>query len=524
MSRPTILTPSRADLDAIHREATDQLGIGSYRFLMDGTIVFMDRIILQILDLEERFTPDDVVGMQIGDLFGYVEEPSSFRETVLEQGKVLNHEYRYRTLTDKEGWVSHNAYVVRDEGSGQTAIQVIGHDITARKRLERERHALEARMQQTQKLESLGVLAGGIAHDFNNLLTGILGYAGLCKEDVDPDSKIWERLGLIERGARQAAELTSEMLAYSGRGQFVVAPIQLSTLTLETSQLLHTAVSRKAHLRFELQPELPPVMGDAAQLRQVVMNLITNASDALEDDIGMIRVHTSAVQATEEDLRNPFFELENPRPGPHVCLEVEDTGCGMDPATLSRMFEPFFSTKFTGRGLGLAAVLGIVRGHDGSLQVDSTPGTGTHVRVLIPIHEHAVEEHPAPASEGRLELERAVLVVDDEATIRDLARTVLEDQGLTVLTANDGAEAVELFLHRQDEIGLVILDLTMPELDGAEVFRRLRDTRRDLPVVLTSGYSEQHVQQLVGEDRLDGFLQKPYPPSELIDAVRRAIR
>jgi len=517
MSRPTILTPSRADLDAIHREATDQLGMGSYRFLLDGTIVFMDRIILQILDLEDRFTPDDVVGMQIGDLFGYVEEPSSFREKVLEQGKVLNYEYRYRTLSGHEGWVSHNAYVVQDEASGQTAIQVIAHDITARKRLERERHDLEARMQQTQKLESLGVLAGGIAHDFNNLLTGILGYAGLCKEDGDPDSKLWERLDRIERGARQAAELTSEMLAYSGRGQFVVAPIQLSTLTLETSQLLHSAVSRKAHLRFELQPELPPVMGDAAQLRQVVMNLITN------DDIGTIRVHTSVVQATVEDLGNPFFELEDPQPGPHVCLEVEDTGCGMDHATLSRMFEPFFSTKFTGRGLGLAAVLGIVRGHNGSLQVDSTPGAGTHIRVLIPVDEQAVEAPRPPRSEGRLELDGAVLVVDDEPTVRDVTTAILEAEGLTVLTARDGAEAVELYHRRRDEIGLVILDLTMPELDGAEVFRALRAVRRDLPVVLTSGYSEQHVLQQVGEDRPDGFVQKPYPPNELIEVIRRAL-
>ena len=390
-----------------------------------------------------------------------------------------------------------------------------------------ERRRTEEQMLQMQKLESLGVLAGGIAHDFNNLLAGILGNAGIAKSEVEDGDDPSESLANIETAARRAADLTRQMLAYSGRGAFVIQRIDLSALVAEMAHLLATAISKKAVLRLHTLDRLPPVEGDATQLRQVVMNLITNASDALGDGAGTITLTTGVTHATRADLASTYIDEALPE-GEYVFLEVADTGCGMEDETQARIFDPFFTTKFTGRGLGLAATLGIVRGHRGAIAVESAPGHGTRMRLLLPVcatapAEDTIAAVPAPEpgvvswrGQGR------ILVVDDEELVRSLAARVLEASGFEVVGATDGLEALEVFERAPDSIRLVLLDWMMPRLSGAETLDALRERRSDLPVILSSGYAEQTVSGRL-DDRLTVFIQKPYRPQELLAKVKAAL-
>ncbi|MFO0843301.1 MAG: PAS domain S-box protein [Gemmataceae bacterium] len=387
-------------------------------------------------------------------------------------------------------------------------------DITERKRAEEQRRRLEAQLLHAQKLESLGVLAGGIAHDFNNLLTGILGYASLALMQLHPGSAACPLLLEVEKAAQRAAELTQQMLAYSGRGKFIVQPLRLDQVVQEMVNLLGTVVSKKASLNLELEPAT--VEGDATQIRQVVMNLITNASDALEGQCGVIAVRTGVRRAGEADLRSAYLAHDLPA-GEYACVEVADTGCGMAPETLPRIFDPFFSTKFTGRGLGLAAVLGIVKGHRGAIKVDSARGQGTVFQVLLPAFAGApAEGRAAPTEEPSPRGHGTVLVVDDEPTIRDLARRALEPAGFWVLEAGDGAEGLELFRQHRQEVVAVLLDLTMPRMDGLEALRGLRLLQADVPVLVMSGYSETEVSTRFAGLGANGFLQKPFPPHDLL--------
>ena len=390
-----------------------------------------------------------------------------------------------------------------------------------------ERRRTEETMRQTQKLESLGVLAGGIAHDFNNLLAGILGNVGIAKSEVEDGDDPSESLANIETAARRAADLTRQMLAYSGRGAFVIQRIDLSALVAEMAHLLATAISKKAVLRLHTLDRLPQVEGDATQLRQVVMNLITNASDALGDGAGTITLTTGVTRATRADLASMYIDESLPE-GEYVFLEVVDTGCGMDEATQERIFDPFFTTKFTGRGLGLAATLGIVRGHRGAIAVESSTGHGTRMRLLLPVcvNESAVEAFAvAPSPEPGVVSWRGqgrILVVDDEELVRSLAARVLEASGFEVVGATDGVEALEVFERSPDSIRLVLLDWMMPRLSGAETLDALRERRSDLPVILSSGYAEQTVSGRL-DDRLTVFIQKPYRPQELLAKVKAAL-
>ncbi len=388
-----------------------------------------------------------------------------------------------------------------------------------------ERLRLEAQVQHAQKLESLGVLAGGIAHDFNNLLLGVLGHAGLARMELADDSPIQARLAQIELTAQRAAELTNQMLAYSGKGRFVIQPVDLSHLVDEMAHLLHSVISKKAELRFDFADALPAVNGDVSQVRQIVMNLITNASDALGEQNGSITIRTGLIGVDPQYLADTYVNESLPE-GPYVFVEVSDTGCGMDAATRARIFDPFFTTKFTGRGLGLAAVLGIVRGHHGAIKVYSEPGMGTTFKVLLPAAVGAAQavSAPAPAREtwhsGGL-----VLVVDDEEGVRTVAQGVLERCGFNVIEASDGREGVDVFREHAAEIRAVLLDMTMPRMSGVEALREIRRIRRDVPVILSSGYSEadaiDHFR--FGGEELAGFIQKPYAAAGLVDKLRQAL-
>ena len=395
-----------------------------------------------------------------------------------------------------------------------------------RVRSKEERELLESQMQHSQKLESLGVLAGGIAHDFNNLLTGIMGNADLALLDVPADSPARECLGEIRATAQRAADLSRQMLAYSGKGSFVIEPIDLNDIVREMASLLEVSISKRALLEYDLAGDLPVVVADATQIRQVIMNLIMNASDAIGDADGTIRVASRMVHC-ERSYLSECYLVENVEPGEFVGLTVSDSGCGMSDETLQRIFDPFFTTKFTGRGLGLASTLGIVRGHGGAVRVESEPGIGSSFEVLLPAADTALEVKPKPVpqelSEGTLDREQTVLVVDDEDTVREVAARMLSQAGLKVKTAADGEEALRLFRESPDEFGCVLLDLTMPRMSGEETLRELRSLRDDVRVVLSSGYTEQEVIGKFDAQSIAGFVQKPYLISSLLEKVGRAM-
>jgi PAS domain S-box-containing protein len=418
-------------------------------------------------------------------------------------------------------WIRDRCFHVASEDGVVTRVADVIMDITDRKRENEERRRLEEQMREAQKLESLGVLAGGIAHDFNNLLMGVLGNAGLALAELPPGSPVRQTVEQIERAALRAAELTNQMLAYAGKGRLVVEPVDVTHLVEEMAHLLSAAISKKAVLAYDLDRNLPAVEGDATQLRQIVMNLITNASDALGDAAGVIRIRTALADASEQAAA--LERGAGPAAGGEfVVVEVSDTGCGMDADTRERIFDPFFTTKFTGRGLGLAGVLGTVRGHRGAVMVESEPGRGTRVRVLLPAAAVTAPaaRAPEPVPDGSA-LAGTILVVDDEEAVRAVARAVLERAGFTVLTAADGPEGIDAFRANPDGIDLVLLDMTMPSLSGAEVLGALRAVREDVRVVLSSGYSDDETRsRLPG---LAGFIQKPYRPAELMAAVRDAL-
>ncbi|HEY1242765.1 MAG TPA: ATP-binding protein, partial [Bryobacteraceae bacterium] len=324
--------------------------------------------------------------------------------------------------------------------------EFLRRELEERQRREEEHRKLQAQVQHAQRLESLGVLAGGIAHDFNNLLASIMGYASLAAMDLPDDARPRKSIEQVLVAAKSASDLTQQMLAYSGRGTFVVDLLNVTQLIEGVVRLLETTISKKATLKLNLAAGLPPIQGDASQIRQVVMNLITNASESLGEDRGSVTVTTGVQWAEAGHL--PALEPQRILPeGRYVFIEVADTGCGMDAETLAKIFDPFFTTKFTGRGLGLAAVLGIIRGHQGSVKVASQPGTGTTFRVMFPAAEGSVTAEIAQVAETPAEWhgDGLVLVVDDQTAIRNLARTVLEQAGLQVLTAADGQEAVAVF-------------------------------------------------------------------------------
>ena len=396
-------------------------------------------------------------------------------------------------------------------------------DNTDQKRMMLERQRLESQLQQSQRLESLGVLAGGIAHDFNNLLTGILGFASLAMQDLQADLPAHSALEQIEQSALRAADLTRQLLAYAGKGRFLVRPVNLSRIVLEMAELLRTVIAKKAQLQFDMLPGPVVVDADVAQLRQIVMNLITNASEALDGGQGQITIRTGLMQV-HDALLSVAIAPAQCRPGEYVFLEVMDTGIGMDDATKAKIFDPFFTTKFTGRALGLAAVQGIIRGHRGAVKIDSQPGKGTRFLILLP-RSASSEELPGatPPLLGGWQSSGTILVADDEETIRRLCQRVLEKAGFTVLLAEDGQRAIEQFTDHAHQIALVVLDLTMPRLSGQEVFRQLKGLRPDMRAILMSGYNEQEALHLFVGQGLAGFVQKPFSAIELAAKVRDVI-
>jgi len=394
----------------------------------------------------------------------------------------------------------------------------VQRDISERKRAEAERARLEARLRDTQKLESLGVLAGGIAHDFNNLLTIVLGNATLARTADSPEAA-GRHLQVIEATALRAADLCRQMLAYSGQGRYVVQPVDLNATIRETADLVRSSVAPDHTFALNLAPVLSPVLADAGQMQQVVMNLVLNATEAIGPAAGEIRIATHEAEVDRARLALTYLAPDLPG-GDYVVLEVTDTGAGIPREILGRIFDPFFTTKFVGRGLGLAAVLGILRSHGGAIEVGGEPGQGACFRLFFPAVRQAPPPAPPPPGAAVRATGGTLLVVDDERLLRETAATLLELHGFTVLTAADGVEAVEVFQRNRERIDAVVLDLSMPRLDGGGAFAELRRIDPAIRVLLMSGFTEDEAMRRFPLQGLAGFLQKPFAMDQLAHKLR----
>jgi two-component system, cell cycle sensor histidine kinase and response regulator CckA len=446
------------------------------------------------------------------------------------QGRVRNLEVKWRRRTGELIDVLMSAAPVTVDG--QACVVTIASDIGELKRLEEERLEMERRLLHAQRLESLGVLAGGIAHDFNNLLMAILGNLDLALMDLSPVSPARFSIEQSATAARRAADLTRQMLAYSGKARFEVRRLDLSELVENNAHLFRACISKIVGFNVHLDRALPLINVDSGQIQQVIMNLITNASEAVGDQPGAISLSTG-VQTCDAACLSRSSVGELPPPGRFVYLEVADTGCGMDPPTQRRLFDPFFSTKSMGRGLGMSAILGIVRAHQGAIFVDSTVGKGTTIRVLFPAGEMpppnepqsaVAESLPGPAGE-KSAAKGTILVVDDEDMVRNVCVHILRRHGWQVIAASNGPEAIELFRQNPAGIDCVILDQSMPQMDGMTVFRELRTIQPGVKVILSSGYSSNHGSgQSLSAEGLAGFIQKPYSLQGLREELARVLQ
>jgi PAS domain S-box-containing protein len=473
------------------------------------------------------YSPEELVGTPALALH-HPEDVEGFVHTLQALG-VPNRSFRVppHRLRRRDGsWVWMEATGIRYvRPDGRPCTIGVARDITARIEGEQTRAALEARLQRSQKLESLGVLAGGIAHDFNNLLTPVVGAVDLLTADLPPDSPLRRHVETIRAAADHARVLTDQMLAFAGESALEYQTVDLDEVVARMTRLLETMIARNATLVLRPGADVPPICADAGQIGQVVVNLVTNACEALPPSGGRVEIRTGAIEADRELLDRCHLG-ESLEVGRYALLEVEDDGPGIEAQALDRILDPFFSTKFTGRGLGLAVVLGIVRRHDGCLRIESRVGTGTLFQVLLPVaseapaslaREPVTAPKPAPLCQGEL------LVVDDDAGARELTLILLQRAGFEVREAPSGKHALELFARHRDTIAGVILDGTMPEMSGAKVFDAMRAIDPDVRVLLISGYTRERDANALFERGLVGFLHKPFDADQLLAEVRRML-
>ncbi len=390
-----------------------------------------------------------------------------------------------------------------------------------RVRSDAEQRRLEREMLHSEKLKSLGVLAGGIAHDFNNLLTGIIGNVDLIEMEAPAGSQLADRVAQIDTASKRAASLIKQMLAYSGRGAFVVEPMDVNTVVQDVTELLDSAVSKNVVLQRTFAEDLPSIEADHTQVRQVLMNLLMNASDALEGEPGTVSLRTGLVDVSADELPEYVVGGGQMEPGTFVYIEVEDVGVGMSAQTQPRMFDPFFTTKASGTGLGLSAALGIVRDQRGGIRVRSDIGEGTCVRVVFPESARAGSTESASASRPASgSLGATVLVVDDEDVVRNVGCEILRRFGMAAISARDGVEALAVFEKHRAEIDVVLLDLSMPGMGGRAAAQRIRQIDSTTPVVLMSGFDEQETRRSNNDSSCERFLQKPFTAASLLEVVQ----
>lgn len=385
-----------------------------------------------------------------------------------------------------------------------------------------ERRKSEEALRQGQKLESLGVLAGGIAHDFNNLLTAILGNLQLAQMELEGEEAPLSSLENAAMAALKASDLTKQLLAYSGKGRFIIKPHNLNQVVHEMTKLLRVSIHKKIDLAFELAEELPLIEADNAQLQQVLLNLVTNASDAMEEQEGRLSIRTRWQRLEASDISRDF-PSQNLQPGTFVVLEVSDTGCGISPEVMERIFDPFFTTKSTGRGLGLSAMLGILRSHNAGLRIETQVGQGTTFFIYFPTSLNPEVLTFTPHKQPEAQFEGRLLLVDDEESILGPVSRLLENLGFTVDTARDGQQAIEQLRQPPSPYRLVLMDLSMPRMGGRETFEAIQHQHPSLPVILSSGYDEQQLVNELMKRGLAGFLPKPYQIQDLRQVITKVI-
>lgn len=448
-------------------------------------------------------------------------------ELALETGKISRIEY---SVLRKDGGrvpVELNVSLLTDDDGAPSGFIGVIRDVTERKQAEAERARLQARLQDAQKLESLGLLAGGIAHDFNNLLVGMLGGASLALHELGPDHPACSHVAQVETAALHGRELTGQLLTYAGKACLDWQPIDMSILVEEMVGLAALSVSKRAAVVTDLANGLPTVEADPTQIRQVVMNLLTNAAESLPDAGGTISLRTRVAVLDDDALAglDGGAELE---PGRYVVLDVADTGCGMGESVSRRLFDPFFSTKLTGRGLGMSVVFGIVRSHGGAISVDTKAGAGTTIAVWLPASDRSavvsaaeqVDDGVAKAPTGA----GSVLVVDDERAVRDVVKSILDAAGIDAVAVDSGPRAVERLRDEPDRFAAVLLDATMPAMDGAETSRALRRINPQVRILFSSGFAEHDLADGLRLEPGDGFIQKPYRMAEFLAALDEVLK
>ena len=459
---------------------------------------------MTIADLEANMTSDDVIRQT---------------EQIIAQGDARftsRHRRKDGTVFDVEVSVKYQRI---DDGK----MVVFIRDITERRQAEEERELLEQQFQHAQKLESLGVLSGGIAHDFNNILAAIIGYCGLTRMNYESAER---NIPEIEKSAERAADLCRQMLAYAGKAQLTKTRVNMATKVDDIVNMLKSTLPRNTVIKTDLSAKIPLIEGDASQLRQVVMNLIINASEAIGTEQGEVDVSLSRITVIAGREYEDYHGKVIP-PGEYVCLEVTDNGCGMDEATKWRIFEPFYTTKFTGRGLGMSAVLGIIKSHAGALQLFSQPGLGTTFKVYLPVPAGGADgDEVQTASEPVTKWlgSGTILLAEDEESIRDIAKAFLEMFGFTVLEAVNGKEALEIYKNNTTEITLVVTDMGMPVMDGCQLFNELKKLNPELPIIVSSGYGDVEVVARIGSDNIAGLISKPYNPDQLREVLKSVVK
>ncbi len=501
------LSASEAQLRTILETSPD----GIILITTDGTLLEANRAGLDMLETSSAKGAKPNIFTMIAEEFQ--DTFRSFHECVI-GGKQGTLEFEIVGAKGTRRWIEARGAPLCHSTSDTLLHLDVMRDISERKKIEAEQRAFQTRLHQAQRLESLGVLAGGIAHDFNNILMVIMGQAEIVLDELSPSLPCRDNVFEIMTAAKRAADLCGQMLAYSGKTQFQPRYMSVDKLVEETLQMLKTSISKKAILHLNLAQSLPGTLGDPTQIRQVLMNMVINASDAIGEQDGNITITTGTVDCEEPFLADSYL-LPVEKPGTYVYFDVSDTGCGMDQNTMEHLFEPFFTTKFLGRGLGMAAVMGIIKAHKGALSVHSEIGKGTTFKVLLPAgglpEDHGTEHDVNESWHGS----GTVLLVDDEQAIRQVTTKQLKKLGMKVLTAEDGQQAVDTYREHASEIDLVLLDVTMPHMSGGEACQALRKISPDVCIVIASGYAEEDVaSQFKGED-IAGFLQKPYTLTKL---------
>ncbi len=497
------------------RQLADSIPHAVWVMTPDGRIEYLNRRFLEYTGLSDDEAYDPGMWQRVVHPDDVAQGEKAIAE-FLRTGGAYSLEYRLRRADGMYRWKISRGVAVRDQEGRLTRFFGTITDIHDQK-------VAEDALRQTQKLESVGLLAGGIAHDFNNLLTGIIGNASMAEDMLPYGSPVKENLRRIVQSGEQAAHLTRQLLAYAGKGRFVLEPVDLSKLVAEAGPLIQSSISKSIAVHFRLESCIPPVETDASQMQQVFMNLAINAAEAIDGHPGVISVSTGETGVGEEDISNGLNGWPI-TPGRYVYLEVHDTGAGMDESTKGKIFDPFFTTKFHGRGLGLAAVAGIVRAHKGAIHVSSAPHAGTVFRVLLPaMSSPQAGEEPPEQPCGDLTGTGTILFVDDEEIVRDVAQRCLTRYGYEVLLAESGPAAIELVRSERDRISLVILDMSMPGMSGQEALPKLRGLSPELNIVISSGYNEAEALRLFRGARVSGFIQKPYTVQDLARKIKSAL-